>query len=250
MSDITLFDIETAPSLYAAYGAPYDAKVVWIERDPYMTCFAYKKVGEKGIMCKSLRDYPLYKTEPHNDRELARDLHKVMNEAKILCAYNGNSFDIKIANGIFAKHGFPAIREEITIDPYREGKKVFNFISHKLEYLAKMAGVKGKQEHGGVMQRVVQVGDKASWEKHEKYCMQDIRVLEGVYLWMRPWMKAHPNLNITAGTLTKCPRCLSNELIKDGFKYKVGGRYQKYICKGCGNICNASINLIEKPLVK
>lgn len=247
---IILFDIETSPLLGYAFGL-YEQNILHVERDSFMMSFAYKELGVDGVVCKSLRDYPLYKRDKYNDKALVKELHEVLESADILIAHNGDSFDIKVANSRFIMNGLSPVSDKISIDTLKEARKKFRFASNKLTDLAQYAGIGQKLETGKGLWIDCIHGKKEAWEKMEEYNIQDVKLLEGIYLWLRPWMKKHPNMNVIAGTATKCPKCLSNRLMKYGRRYKDGGIFQRYKCNDCGAPATGSVNLIQqKPLVK
>jgi uncharacterized protein YprB with RNaseH-like and TPR domain len=45
-----------------------------------------------------LPDFPRYKRSKHDDKDLCGLLHRLMDEADIICAHNGDAFDIKKIN--------------------------------------------------------------------------------------------------------------------------------------------------------
>jgi DNA polymerase III, epsilon subunit and related 3''-5'' exonucleases len=247
---VLLFDIETAPLLGYAFGL-YEQNILHVVRDSFMLCFAYKELGRPGVICKSLRDYSLYKKDKFDDRELVKELHAALESADILIAHNGDAFDIKVANARFIKNGLGPVSEKISIDTLKEARKRFRFSSNKLDDLAQYAKIGKKKETGKALWIDCINGDIKAWKKMEEYNIHDVKLLEGVYTWLRPYMKSHPNLNVISGTATKCPACLSSDHVKDGYKYSNNGVYQKYRCKGCGKPFIGATNIIkQKPLVK
>ena len=67
-----------------------------------------------------------------------------------------------------------------------------------------------------------------------KYCDQDVRSLEEVYLALRPYMRNHTNLSVISNNV-ECPKCGCTDVIKDGLRYTGSGVFQKLRCKGCGS---------------
>src|SRR3990167_2097656 len=111
---ILLYDLETAPNLGYIW-EKYEQNVLSYEMEGYMLCYAYKWLGEKRIRVKGLPDYSLYKKEPQNDRELVTGLHKLFEEADVIIAHNGQSFDTRVANARFIVHSLnpPATYKQI-----------------------------------------------------------------------------------------------------------------------------------------
>lgn len=91
---ILFLDIETSPIIMASWELrPPNASSVWVERDTFILCFAYKWAHEKKTHCLSLPDYPLYKKNKRSDKALAADIWKLLDEADCVIAHNGDRFD-------------------------------------------------------------------------------------------------------------------------------------------------------------
>ena len=69
------------------------------------------------------------------------------------------------------------------------------------------------------------------------YNIQDVILLEKVYLEMLPYMKTHPNTALW-GNITGCPNCGSDNTQKRGFIRSKGITglilKQRYQCQDCG----------------
>lgn len=71
------------------------------------------------------------------------------------------------------------------------------------------------------------------------YNEQDVRILEKVYLKLRPYAKGHPNFDVYVdGEEISCPHCGHSVLkpIKDKFFYTQANKYQLYRCSSCSTI--------------
>lgn len=245
-----LFDCETSPLLGYAYGL-YEQNIIKVIREPHLMSFAFKWYDEKRIYYHALPDYPLYKKDPYDDTDLLKDLHALLDKADIVIAHNGDSFDIKVANSRFIMNKLKPISNYISIDTLKEARKKFRFSSNKLTDLARYAGIGQKVENEKELWFKCLEGDKKAWKQMKKYNKHDVYLLNGIYEWMKPWMKQHPNLNIFNNTIANCPRCLSSKIINYGKRYNQSGVYQRYKCKECGNDMLGKENLvIHKPIVK
>src|SRR6185437_12757849 len=91
---IAYLDIENAPIL-ATIWQLYEANSVWVERDTFILSFAVLWNDEKKVHTYCLPDYPGYQSNKHDDSKLSADLFRVLDEADIIVAHNGDSFDIK-----------------------------------------------------------------------------------------------------------------------------------------------------------
>src|ERR1043166_6254780 len=96
---LLFLDIETAPILMASWSmrSP-EASAVWVERDTFILMFSYKWSHERTVKTCCLPDFSRYRRSKHDDKDLCRTLYRLMDAADIICAHNGDAFDIKKIN--------------------------------------------------------------------------------------------------------------------------------------------------------
>lgn len=245
---ILLFDIETTP-VNAYVWQLWDTNVIKVVKDWNMLCFAYKWLGEKETHVVALPDFKArYKANKSDDLDVCVSLWKLLNEADIVIAHNGDAFDIKKANARFIMNGMPPPSSYVQIDTKKIAKKYFNFSSNSLKDLARYFGVKQKADAGGFgTWEGCMAGDKKAWEHMKEYNKQDVVVLEEVYLTMRPWMNRFP---VTNNSL-QCPKCASKKMQKRGFERTVTGiQYQRYHCQDCGGWSRSRLSEEDKPTLR
>lgn len=230
---ILLYDIETMANLSYVWGK-YEQDTIAVEKHWYMLTFAYKWLGESRTHVKSLPDFPMYKKDKTNDSELVYELWKLFDEADVIIAHNGNAFDVKKTNARFIKHKLPPPTPYKTIDTKLIAKRYFKFDSNKLDDLGDYFGIGRKINTGGFSLWLGCVaGDKKAWKKMCDYNIQDVILLEKVYLEMLPYMTQHPNINLLQGTTHNCPNCGSKDTIKRGKNHTRVSTSQRYQCKDC-----------------
>lgn len=231
---ILLYDIETMANLAYVWGK-YEQDVISVHRHWYMLTFAYKWLGEKKTYVKSLPDFTMYKKDKYNDKELVESLWKLFDEADIIIAHNGNAFDIKKTNARFIKHKLKPPTPSKYVDTKLVAKKYFKFDSNKLDDLGDYFGIGRKiSTEGFKLWLGCQDGDKKSWDKMCKYNIQDVVLLEKVYMEMLPYMTDHPNMNLLTGTSFNCPNCGGYHLQKRGFHHTRASTAQRFQCTDCG----------------
>ena len=240
---VLVFDIETAPTLGYVWGLwEQNVGLNQIKSNWYILCWAAKWLGEKGVMTSALPDFPLYKRDKENDREVVTALWKLLDEADVVVTQNGDSFDIKKSNSRFIQHGLLPPTPYKTVDTLKVAKKYFKFDSNKLEYLGTALGVGRKLETGGFeLWKGCMAGDPKSWRQMVRYNIQDILLTEDVYFKMRPWMTNHPNFNLLIGSVYNCPNCASNRTQKRGYAHTRASTQQRYQCLDCGAWSQGSI---------
>ena len=234
-----IYDIETAPIVGTVWGK-YEQNLVWSIQDWYILCFSYRWLGSrKRTTSVGLPDYKLYKKDPTNDLEVVRELHRLFNEAEVVVAHNGNSFDQKKAQASMILHGFDPPSPYQQVDTKLVARRYFNFTSNKLDDLGEYFKIGKKHKTDADLWRKCMAGDKKAWAYMRKYCDRDVELLEKVYLKMRPWDKAHPNMANIASRPEACPKCLAeNQMWSAGIRYTKTGKYQRFQCKNCGGYCS------------
>lgn len=237
---ILIFDIETAPNLAYVWGK-YEQNVIAYENEWYMLCYAAKWLGKKKVMTSKLNDFKLFKKDKRNDLEVCKELWKLLDEADVVIAHNGDSFDIKKTNARFLYHGLTAPSPYKTLDTKKIAKRYFKFNSNKLDDLGEHFGIGRKVKHEGFsLWLKCMDGVKSGWNNMIKYNKQDVILLEKLYLKLLPWITNHPNYGVYLGKEHVCPNCGSEQVIRRGFNYTKTMVYQSWQCKNCGSWSQSS----------
>lgn len=231
---ILLFDIETAPNLGYIWGK-YEQDVIAFKEHWYIISFAWKWMGEKNSYVKALNDFKGYKVGEANDKELVKLLWSLFNQADIIIAHNGNSFDIRKANARFLKHNLQPPSPYKSIDTLLIARRYFKMDSNKLDDLGDYFGIGRKLQTGGFQLWLGCIaGEKKSWTKMKSYNKHDVILLEKVYMRLRSWNTTHPDLNLIYNTINNCPVCRSKKIIADKVIRTKTTRWQSYKCLECG----------------
>lgn len=232
---ILLYDIETMSNLAYVWGK-YEQNVISYEKEWYMLSFAYKWLGEKQTHVLSLPDFKGYTKNKTNDKALVAELWKLFDEADIVIAHNGNSFDQKKANAKFVEHGMKPPSPYKQIDTKLVARRYFNFNSNKLDDLARLFGFGRKLDTGGFDTWLgCASGDMKAWRKMCFYNKHDVVLLEKIYLKMRGWMTNHPHVGVLSDDKEVCPNCNAKALQKRGFGIRGNlTKVQRFQCTACG----------------
>jgi hypothetical protein len=232
---ILLLDIETAPNLSWIW-ARYEQDTLEVHTPWYILCFAYKWFGQKQIYTKALPDYPTYKKDKEDDRQLVTDLHALLDQADAVIGHNANRFDIKKSNARFISHNLLPPSPYQIIDTLSIARKAARFDSNKLDHLGEYLGFGRKlQTTGKHLWLACMRGDKAAWKQMREYNAQDIVLLERCYLRLRPWVtNNHPRFTWFTRN-DGCPVCQSPKIESKGWRYTATGKRQRYVCNGCGH---------------
>lgn len=237
---ILIFDVETAPTLAHVWQAwKANISINQIMEHGYVLCWAAKWLGEEEVTYASL--------DEHGEELMLSSLHDMMDEADFLVAHNGGKFDVPVMNTAFLKAGMSPPSPSKMIDTLKEAKKHFRFFHNKLDYLGEFLGLGRKVEHEGheLWVKCMQ-GDGEAWSKMIEYNIQDVELLEQVYLRLRPWMKTHPSIPNTETQETYCPRCGSTHIHYRGYIETRVSRFRRFQCQECGGWGRERLSILTK----
>jgi hypothetical protein len=200
----------------------YEQDVIAFEKEREIICFAYKWLGEKKV-------YAYYKSDL--GAEFIPKLHILFDMADYIVAHNGDSFDIKMVNTEFIKYGLTPPSPYKSIDTLKVARSKFRFNSNKLDDLGKLLGLGQKINTGGFGLWLACIkGEKKAIKKMKAYNMQDVILLEKVYLKLRGWDKSQG-----LGHGMQCTNCESTHIIARGWIYLKGGfSKRRFQCMSCG----------------
>lgn len=251
---ICLLDIETAKMKIE--GSTYRLKQYsnflpsdWVIRPIWIPCASWKWLGSETVNSTSvLKDEERFNKDYADDYHVVKILHDVLSEADIVIGHNVDKFDLRQIRKRFLYHGLPPIKFLQTYDTLKASRKISDFESHQLRYIARFFQVAEKDDSPDW--DLISIGDREEIKRCEKYNRQDVRVLEQVYLKLRSWDVSHPNLvPHKLGVHHKtCPKCGSSDLTKQGHRYTKTGKYQSYQCNECRAWCSSKTNLIDVEL--
>lgn len=234
MAKILILDVETAPNIayvWRFFKENIGAKQV-IE-NTYMLSFAAKWLGEDKIYYEDLSN--------QHEVDMLKVLHKLLDEADIVVAHNGDGFDLPHIQGRFLMHGIKPPSPYKQVDTVKVARKEFNFPSNSLEYLSNVLDLaikKGghKKFPGFELWLGVLRNDPEAWAEMKEYNIDDIKVLELLYLKMLPYMRFHPNVGVFADVVDKpvCPKCGGDHIHYRGYAHTNVGKFHRFQCNDCG----------------
>ena len=210
------------------------ASAVWVERDTFILMFSYKWGHERTVKTVCLPDFPRYKRNKFDDKDLCGVLHTLLDEADIVCAHNGDAFDIKKINSRLITNNFSKPSPFKTIDTLKIARAAFKFDSAKLDNIGRYLSEGRKIPNtGAALWRGCVNGDPKAWRTMRSYGKQDTALLERVYGRLKSWAPNHPNMNLyDAGE--DCPTCQSSNIQRRGVQVKLNSRRVRYHCQDCG----------------
>jgi hypothetical protein len=222
---ILFLDIETRPATAYVWGL-FDINVALNQIvDPGGTlCFGAKWAGSNKML--------FYSDWQHGHEEMIAQAHRLFSEADAIVTYNGDRFDIPKLRGEFLMADMPPPPPVTSIDVYKAIKK-HGLLSNKLAFVGPLLTDEGKLKHEGmeIWTRVLDGCPKAQ-AKMQRYCSQDVRLLEKVYDRVRPYIANHPHLGMTGAH--QCGACGSHRTQSRGVRRTKASFITRIQCQACG----------------
>ena len=224
---ILILDIETKPAqayIWRAYGEQ-NIGVEQIIDAGAIICVGLKWLGERETL--------LYSEWEHGTVEMLRQVHLAMSEADAVITYNGDKFDLPKMQGEVLLVGLGPTPPVTSIDVVKAVRK-FGFFVNRLAFIGPFLGVGAKIKHEGFDLWVkVMEGNQPAQRRMARYCKQDVKLLEKLYLKVRPFINSHPHMGNTKGH--ECGACGSNQVQSRGYRRTKAFRIQRLQCQTCGS---------------
>lgn len=223
---ILILDIETRPAqayVWRAYGEQ-NIGVEQIIDAGGIICVGAKWLGERETF--------LFSEWEHGKNEMLFQIYEMMEEADAIITYNGDKFDLPKLNGEFLQAGFDPLPPATSIDVVKSVRKLGYFVN-RLAFIGPFLGVGAKIKHEGFELWVkVMEGDVPAQRRMARYCKQDVKLLEKLYMKVRPFIKNHPHLG---NEKHECGACGSNHVQSRGYRRTKAFRIQRLQCQKCGS---------------
>jgi len=241
---ILLLDIETTPLVVFSWGV-YDQKIMpdAVIHDWFMLSWSGKWLFDHKAFSEVLKPEEVLNKD---DKRIVEKVWKVLDEADIVITYNGVNFDMKRMNTRFLYHGLQPPTPYRNIDLYQTAKSTFGFTSNKLDFVNKFLNLRHKIHTGFDLWVDCYNGKKEALKLIDKYNINDVVILEDLYVKLRPWIKNHPNISVYQEIdEPQCPNCGSMNLEEKNYQYTNSAKYASYRCE-CGCICRGKSNQLTK----
>lgn len=231
---ILLLDVETSLialfvfSLYKPHPTHNDILTDW-----HLLSWSAKWILDDKIMSDILTPE---EATAHDDERICKSIWELVDEADIIIGHNSVRFDMKKLNARFMLNGMKPPSPYRNIDTLQSIRGAAAHTSNRLDYLGKMIRGEGKLENmKGLWHRCFH-GDPESLLQMEAYNREDVVLLEDVYLFIRPWIKSHPNVGVyVLSDKPVCAICGSDSLHEDGIQTTNAGMYRTFRCNKCGS---------------
>ncbi len=230
---ILVIDIETSPNLAYVWGA-WKQNVganQWVQKTDIMS-YAAKWLGEDEVFYNDNRT--------GDDRIIVAEMFKLLDEADMIVAHNGQRFDMPRILGRGLVHGFKPPSPYKVLDTLLVARREFAFMSNTLAALCEELGLPLKSDHkkfvGFALWSECLKGNVEAWKEMKEYNIRDIVVLEALYLRLRPYMRHHPNVvyQQEVDGRPQCAKCGSDHIQFRGWATTpIGTLYRRFQCMDC-----------------
>ena len=202
--------------------------------DNFILCWSAKWLYDNNIYSAFLTPSEIANED---DTRITLEMWTLLNRADIVIAYNGRHADLPWLNSAFLRAGLPPTKPFFLVDPYDVVKRSFGFTSNKMDAIAGYLGIEHKLETSFDLWKRCMEGDEEAMSYMVKYNKMDVKILEEIYIKMRPWIQRHPNI---ANIMEKdvCPFCGTEnyEELVGRYYYTTSNKYKLYRCNDCGAI--------------
>lgn len=236
---ILLIDIETTPELGYIWGrfkqfiAP-----VQVKQRSFMLTWSAKWLGEEDVMADAI---PLHRPmagdnfvrgeyKEEDDFEVVSSAWNLLDRADVVVAHNGIRFDFPYLNSRFAYHGLGMPSPFKVVDTCKIAKKYFRFPANSLKELGLYLGIAvPKLDTDFQLWVDCMEGKKEAWEYMVEYNVFDVKLLEEIYLRLRPYDKSHPNLGLYyEDDELRDPATGSTDVKEIGYAYSSQSKFPAY----------------------
>lgn len=239
---IATLDIETSPIVAYVWSLwKQNVGLNQIVTDWSILSFCYKWLDQKAVVYHDCAG----QENVRDDSNLLALLWEFLDEADIVIAQNGVAFDVKKITARFIQSGMPPPSPFKVVDTMLEAKKLARFTSNRLAWLSDVLTDTPKSEHkkfpGFELWTECLADNPEAWAEMKKYNIVDVKATEKVYLALRPYITGHPNVAAydDEETLTRCPKCGSDDLQSRGVALTQTGKYRRWCCNACGGWARA-----------
>jgi uncharacterized protein YprB with RNaseH-like and TPR domain len=157
-------------------------------------CASYESSTEPGKVRTIRQD----ETNPRwsegirgDDKELVKQVCKLVRDHDIIVAHNGNRFDIPMLRTRALRWRLSPLREVKLVDPCSIAYRKFKLRSNSLGRIADYVGIADRKTplDMSVWADVMLNGSKSGMNKIVEHCEADIRVLRGILDFVKPFVK-------------------------------------------------------------
>jgi DNA polymerase III epsilon subunit-like protein len=242
---VLLIDIETTPlQAHTWHTGKQRIGYQQIINEWFMLSYAVKWLFDSKVKGSVLTsEEALHK----DDSRISRELWHYFDQADVIIGHNISGFDLPKAQTRFLLNKLAPPSPFRVIDTLTVARQNFRFSSNKLDYIGELLLNDRKIHTEYELWLRCLAGDQKSLQEMLTYNKKDVLLLEEAYVFLRPYIKGHPNMGIYQEAIEPtCPTCGSVDIDECGHYTTSVNRYLAFRCKDCGAICRSRKN--DTPL--
>lgn len=246
---ILFYDIETFPLKVYTWGIwDQNVGINQIIEDWSLAAFSGRWLGDPDEKMtyfdqrkkKNLRD----------DKEITKAVWELIDKADVVVTKNGKRFDEKKLNEKFIEHGLKPPSKPKHIDIEVLFRRYCRLTSNKQEWITeKFNREHKKSKHskfpGFELWLECMRGNPEAWNEMEAYNKEDVLSMEESFWLIAPY-DTSINFNVYHDGMENVCFCGSIEWLKGKPAVTPTGRYERFICKGCGAEMRGASNLLAE----
>lgn len=242
-------DCETSPNVVYSWriGRRIDLTHDNIIEERKIITICYKWEGKKEV-------HSLTWDARKNDKAMLKSFLKVLMQAEEVVAHNGDRFDLPWIRTRCLFHGIDIPAQLPSVDTLKLAKKGFLFNNNRLDYLGGFMGHGRKKETGGYGLWIrVMNGDQKALDAMVDYCQRDVELLEKVHHTLYGYSMPKTHLAVlTGGYKHHCPRCASDNVVRNGNKHvtAAGVVRVQMRCRGCNRQWRMSETVARNEMLR
>lgn len=247
---ILVFDLETSPAIAAVFGRWKQniGQSNIVSEGGHILCAGYKWLGQDETYLLHVVNQSLFDVD---DLPVVVALWELFNEADAVIAHNAKAFDFPMLQARVLYHGLPPLPHVKVLDTLVMAKKNFRMPNNKLDSIAAYLGLDRKGDAGGMETWLAYMaGDPEAVETMHEYCIQDVNVLEQVYLRLRGFGHTGSEFNAAHyhdDDKMRCHVCGSGDIEVTGRSvYTAVSEFAEVRCNHCHAIGRARKTLNSK----
>jgi hypothetical protein len=228
---VLIWDIETAPGT-AYFWRP---RVQFINQHmvinaPFMICWSAKWLGEKKIYSDHATPEEIANRD---DARICVSLTKILQEADVIVAHNGDNFDEPFLRGRLFANNLAPLGPVDSIDTKKIAAKDFDLPHNNLDAIAKIREIGEKDKTDFSWWTDILEGSKQRMKEMVAYNRKDVVILEEVFEAMRPHATRLKRLYDAAKGVIACTNCGGTDVHKRGTRqYRTqANTFQQYQCQ-------------------
>jgi DNA polymerase elongation subunit (family B) len=244
---VLVYDVETSPMLAFVWGLKdQNISLSQVKHDWHIIAWAAKWLGDPAS--KTIYRDQRNAKNIEDDRDILKDLWKLLDEADIVITQNGKNFDTPKLNARFITHGMQPPSPYRHLDTYQIIRRVAKFTSNKLEYLTdklctKYKKLTHKKFPGQSLWTECLKGNISAWNEMKKYNVHDVLSTEELYRKIQAWDNSI-DFNVYGNSVQQACNCGCTKFIARGYAYTATGKFHRFVCKRCGRWSASRRNLL------